>query len=210
MCAKIVFDFDGTLADSLSVALRVYNQLAVPKNLRTIDLVEWQKVRTMSVPQGLKYVGVRSYQLPGLLSKGRRELQAHAGDIRLFAGIKPLAKQLVKDGHQLYVLSTNSRIVVQTVLEKEALDTMFDILNSAPVFGKAAALKKLIKLTHSDPNDIWMIGDELRDGQGARKAGVKFIGVNWGYQPAQVLHAALPVAIVQKPAEIKQIIDSYE
>lgn len=208
--ASIIFDFDGTLADSLSVALKVYNKLAVPKKLRPVDLKEWQKVRTMSVPQGMKYIGIKPYQLPSLLSQGRRELLAHAGEIRLFNGIKPLAKKLVADGHELYVLSTNSRIVVQTVLEKEQLDNTFHVLSSAPIFGKAAAIKKLLKTTKTPTDSVWMIGDELRDGQGARKAGVKFIGVNWGYQPAQVLHGAKPVAIVKKPAEIKQVIDSHE
>jgi phosphoglycolate phosphatase len=202
----VVFDFDGTLADSFKVALDIYNTMAKEKGHAPVSEEDWQRLRYMHIGQGLKYIGVKPYQVPGLLAQGRRMLKDRTGDIYLFRGIPALIKRLSSEGHNLFVLSTNSKIIVEKVLTDGGVNEYVKVLKSAPLFGKAAVLKKLTKQTGSKSEDVWMIGDEIRDGQAARKAGVNFIAVNWGLQPKEILESTKPRAIAMVPSDIADLI----
>lgn len=74
------------------------------------------------------------------------------------------------------------------------------------MFGKSRLLKKLMKekkIPHADP--IY-IGDEIRDVEAAKKAGIKVIGVTWGYNTKMALLTSHPDHVVEKPEELKSII----
>lgn len=202
----VVFDFDGTLADSLTVALSVYNDIAAQKSFKQIDSVDWEKLRYMSIGQAMKYVGVKPYHVPGILAAGRRELHNHVGSIHLFEGIPDVINKLHNQKHQLFVLSTNSRKTVLSVLSEAGISDKIQVLSSAPIFGKAAALKKLAKKMNIDPGQLWMIGDELRDAQAAKKAGAKCIAVTWGLQPKVILERGKPTNIAYTPDDIVKIL----
>lgn len=210
MSSVIVFDFDGTLADSLSVMLRVYNEIAAMRGLLEVRDAEWQKLRRMRITEGLRFIGVKPYQVPGLLALGKRQLQAHKHEISLFAGIADVIKQLSEAGHELYVLSTNSKDIVQSVLAKHGLIEFVHVLGSSKIFGKAQAVRHLIKKLKVDPGNVWMIGDEIRDIQAAKRAHVRIIAVAWGAQPEDILSAAGPTAIASKPQEIVSLLNTRQ
>lgn len=204
--SHIVFDFDGTLADSLPVLLKVYNELAPKWGTNHISQADWPRLRQLPFTQGIKEIGVRPYRIPALLAEGKRELQAHSHEIELFPDVPNLIRQLHDDGYQLHILSTNSTAVVRTVLDKAELNPYLGILRSSRYFGKAQALRRFLKQNKVSARDVWMVGDELRDGAGARKVGIRFVAVSWGFQPAEVLSQENPVAIVRKPSDIRKII----
>lgn len=206
--ALIVIDFDGTMANSLAVAINVYNQIAKRKGFVKLTDENWEIVRRMSATKALKFAGIKPYHLPGIIAEGRKQFVALRDQIHLFKGIDTVIKQLSED-HQIFVLSTNSKQVVQDVLDGADLRDYVTIMKSAPLFGKAGVVKKLAKKQKVALNNVWMIGDELRDAQAARKAKVKFIGVTWGLQPEAVLKKAKPTAIANKPDEITKIIRNY-
>ena len=205
--ALLVFDFDGTMANSLAVAIDTYNQIAENKGFTKLDNKNWETVRQMSIPKALKYAGIKPYHVPGIIAEGRKQFLAHRDRIHLFEGIDDVIKQLAKD-HQIFVLSTNAKPVVEAVLQEASLQNYVTIMKSAPVFGKAGVVKKLAKKEDTSLEDVWMIGDELRDAQAARRIKVKFIGVTWGLQPESVLNKAQPTAIANKPGEITKIIQN--
>ncbi|MEO8863336.1 MAG: HAD hydrolase-like protein [Candidatus Saccharimonadales bacterium] len=205
--AVIVFDFDGTLADSQSVILDIYNKSISPKwNLRPVSHADFKELRLMSLRKGARYIGLKPYQLPAILAEGHRLILAHTGDIKLFPKIPKLIEKLAGQGHKLYVLSTNSESVIHQVLESYNVAQHVHVLKSSRLLGKATALKKLLKDTNSKPDDMWMVGDEVRDIVAAHKAGVKSLAVTWGFQPSILLEAQSPTAIAHNRIELKTIL----
>lgn len=202
----IVFDFDGTVADSFHVALSIYNEMAEQRGFRHVSETDIPTIQTMTIPQGLKFTGIRAYQVPGLLTSGKKEFEKRQAEIKLFKGMDDVIKELHKAGHELYILSTNSKKVVQQVLERFGLDTYVTVLGSAPVFGKASALRKLCRKLRIRTDEMWMIGDELRDAMASKKAGTKHIGVTWGLQTKDVIIKANPTAFADKPSDILRIL----
>lgn len=203
----IVFDFDGTLADSLEVMLGIYNELAESRDLRRVTPEDWEQLRMGTIAQGIKWIGIKPFQIPGLLTQGLRMVEPRTADIKLFPAIIPVVQELAAEGHTLFVLSTNSQKVIQEVLNKHGIGEEMTVLKSSKVFGKASALKKLVKTNQVEPSSVMMIGDEVRDMVAAKKAGVRPVGVNWGFQPGDTLAALGGVTLIRTPEELLKLVN---
>lgn len=202
MSKTIIFDFDGTIADSIDVMLQIYNELAEVRGMRHVTEADWLELRKGTIAKGLKWTGAKPIQLPGLLAQGLKLVEARTADIKLFPEMIPVIQKLAGEGNALFVLSTNSQAVIQDVLNKHGIGQQMEVLKSSRVFGKASALKRLIRTHNLDPNNVWMIGDEVRDMQAAKKAGVHPVGVSWGFQPGETLEALGGVELVKKPNDL--------
>lgn len=204
----IIFDFDGTLADSLEVVVKLYNQIAADYGFRQIHKADWPKVRRMGIGEAMKFTGIKLSQIPKLYSIGKRELIQHADDIELYPDILEVIKVLKHAGHDLYLLSTNSNQVVKRVLKKYELDSDIKVLKTPSLFGKARSIRQLLRRHHLDPSKVWMVGDEVRDIEAAHRAGVKILSVSWGLQDKAVLAKEGYDALAKTPEDIVRIINS--
>jgi phosphoglycolate phosphatase len=205
----LIFDFDGTLADSLTVMLDIYNHEIAPKwNLRTVTSDDWHRLRQSSITKGLRYVGVKPYQLARLLTEGKRLVKARSSEIKLFPGAAKLIKQLAKDGHEIYALSTNDQALIRDVLRGAGIEEQIHVLKSPRIFGKANSLRRLLRQTGAQAASAWMIGDEVRDMVAARRVGMNAMAVTWGFQPEVTLAALKPQAIARQLEDIPKLIQS--
>lgn len=203
--SAVIFDFDGTIANSFPVLFKVYNEMAQKRGYKIVKWEEWELIRRMSIPKALRYVGIKPYQVPSLLGTGRRQLLEKADEIEIFNGMDKVINTLSANKHKIFILSTNAKEVVLKVLKKADLDKKVHTLNTTAVFGKATAIKQLIRRYRLDKKDVWLVGDELRDIQAAAKAKVNSIAVAWGLQPADLLQQANPTKLVQKPSDFYEI-----
>lgn len=203
----IIFDFDGTLADSLVVLLEIYNELAGHKGFRAVSQEDWVRLRQGSIAEGLKWTGIHPVQVPGMLTQGLRLLKPRTSEIKLFPDMIRLVHELADEHTQLFVLSTNAQDVIREVLDKHGIGSELEVLKSSRVFGKAQAIRKLVRSHQLDPNRVWMIGDEVRDMRAAVRAGVHGIGVSWGFQPPETLQAVAPTIVIAKsPRQIARLV----
>ena len=76
----------------------------------------------------------------------------------------------------------------------------------ASLFGKAAKFKAVLKRTGITAPDALCIGDEVRDGEAARQAGIDFGAVCWGYAKPEALQQASPVLVFESVADIARLI----
>jgi phosphoglycolate phosphatase-like HAD superfamily hydrolase len=70
------------------------------------------------------------------------------------------------------------------------------------MFGKAARLRAVIRARAVSPEQTIYIGDEIRDGEAARKTGVAFGAVGWGMHTEQSLRTMNPKFFFSSPPEI--------
>ncbi len=204
--AYIIFDFDGTLADMKRLIMEVGNEIAAKKGWPAVDEATYQELSKGNIKDGLKHLGIPLREVPFALLQARRMLMLRTGEIELFPGIHDLVEALRQAGHELFVLSTNSRKLIQAVLVRHELDDKLTVLPSSGLFGKAPALKRFMRSRRASKQEVWLIGDELRDMEAAKRAGVHHIAVTWGLQHPDTLRGAHPEFVVDKPQQITQLV----
>ena len=205
----VVFDFDGTLADSEKTIISIYDYFAVKNNRPELSEEIKQKLRDGTTRQALKWAGVRFWQIPRLLNVARGEYKKRSSKVRIFPGIKGVVKNLSKS-YDIYILSTNSEKTVRKILKNNEFKTEVNVLKGSSVFGKDKALKKLQRSHKYNRSLSWMVGDEMRDIAAGNKAGLNSVGVTWGLQSEKGLRLARPDHIVNSPEELLAIIENKE
>ncbi len=197
----VIFDFDGTIADSWPAIIQVAE--GVMKRKRPYNEEEITALRDMPLPELMKVLGVPKWKLPILLYRGRRMLRARMHGIPLHEGMATTLEQLHAKGVPLYVLSSNSTENVQKYLQWHKLTHCFSgVYGGASLFGKASRLLKLIDETGTSVTDSWYVGDEMRDVTAARAVGLRVASVTWGYNTRAALLSKEPDVVVDDAAAL--------
>jgi phosphoglycolate phosphatase len=74
----------------------------------------------------------------------------------------------------------------------------------ASIFGKAPRLKAMVRRSGIDPRNVIYVGDEVRDAEAARKAGISFGAVSWGLHRLETLCSQNPREIFVTPSELAE------
>lgn len=202
----IVFDFDGTLADSLSVAVETYNRIAPGLGLKMVEDVE--AARSMPTRRLLKHLGVRFWRLPRLIRTFRTAATEHAGELRLHPGLPELLRRLHAQGARLGILSSNSEENIRACLRANHVEDVFAFVIGYPkLFGKAKALRRILKQERLPRDELLFVGDELRDIEAGYKARVATAAVTWGFHAVSLLESAKATYLVREPTELIPILD---
>ncbi len=202
----VIFDFDGTIVDSLAAVIKVFEDVTKrPHRFTPKEVEELQHKDPLQIALELN---VPKWKIPWLLIKGRRMFRDHMRSIKVHAGIAEVIKSLHEQGMPLFVLSSNSKANVQKYLRWHELDSFFtNVYGNAGLLGKTRKLHTLFKNEGVDAADSWYIGDETRDIIGAHSAGLRVIAVSWGYNSRIALADKEPDALIDTPAEILPILN---
>lgn len=197
---NIIFDFDGTLADSFEVALEVAHELT---GIARLAPAEMTRLRRLPVLKILRELNIPARRLPRLVLQGRQRMSERMDEVHPFAGIPEALAALHKQGHQLLVISSNSERNVRTFLRTHTLEQYFGgVHGGVGLFDKAGALRKVLRRRKLAREACYYVGDEVRDIAAAQKAGIPIVAVGWGYQDPEALAARQPFALVQSPGDL--------
>jgi phosphoglycolate phosphatase len=202
MYKLVIFDFDGTLADSARWLARELNPLARRFGFRQVNESEIEALRGRDTHDVLRLLGVPAWKLPFIARRLRRRMAEDAETIQLFPGAKALLRRLACQGVVLGVVSSNSAENVQRILGPEAAALVEHYECGAALFGKAAKFRKLVRRARVKPCETLCIGDETRDIEAAREAGLASGAVAWGYARREVLAERAPTWFFETPDEV--------
>lgn len=207
MKRAVIFDFDGTIAESLPAAIQVFEELTSRPERFTAEQI--QGMRDLSVPELLATLRVSKWKIPLLLFRGRRMLRAHMKGIGVHNGVAAVIKQLHEDGIPLYVLSSNSTENVRNYLQHHHLIQYFTgVYGGASVFGKAPLILRLLQREKIAKTKSWYVGDETRDVSAARAVGLHIASVTWGYNTRAALATKKPDVLVDTAPELQEAIEA--
>lgn len=191
----IIFDFDGTLADSAPWFIGTLNDIAKAHGFRSVNEHEIAMLRGKPNREIIRYLGIRFWQMPAIARELRKRSLEAAGMIRLFDGVPGLLQQIKSSGAQLAVVSSNGEEAVRRVLGTSA--AMIDHYScGVSLLGKAARFRQLQRMLKLQPRQVLAVGDEGRDVEAAHRAGFASAAVTWGYATKDALQRCSPTFIV--------------
>ncbi|MBN1575902.1 MAG: HAD-IA family hydrolase [Chitinispirillaceae bacterium] len=199
----LIFDFDGTVADTMEMLGRIYNRIAPEYNCRPIA-DELREVLRKGRPQDLiKEYGMPPLKMPVVVLRMRKEVSGCIAQVKPIRGIAAALRELKSAGYTLGIISSNAPENVRTFLAVNDLCGLFDFIQSSKhVFGKAAVIKRLMRKRGISSRQTIYIGDETRDIEAARKASIPVVAVSWGYQAREILQSLQPDRIADDPKEL--------
>lgn len=209
MIKIVIFDFDGTLADTFALIFAITNNLSVEFGYKQPKKEEITEIEKLSPLQMINQSGISIFKVPFLLRRIRAEVQKEINSVSLFSGIQEMLLALKQNGYQLGIITSNSHKNVEFVLQKYDLLIFDFIISSATLFGKDKVIKKYLKTENIQSEDIVYIGDEVRDISAAKKAKIKVIAVTWGFNSREVLSDYQPDALVDRPQELMTVINNF-
>ncbi len=199
----IIFDFDGTIADSFDAVFNISNRLADEFGYPHTALEDVHQLKNLSSREILRRSKVPFFKLPFLLRRLRIELNREIAGLQPIPGIKEALLELKHQGHHLGIVTSNSRQNVMAFLKAQAMDDLFDFIDSGlTLFGKGRIIQQILRQNRIDPVNVIYVGDETRDVEAARKIGIKVIAVCWGFNSCEVLAAQSPDALILQPTEL--------
>lgn len=198
----IIFDFDGTLADSAPWMSGVFNDLARAHGFRTLDADEMAMLRGRGNREIVKYLGVPAWKMPAIAMDMRKRAAAAAPTLKLFAGVPEMLRGLHAKGIGLAIVSSNAEPTIRQVLGPELAGLVAHYGCGASIFGKGAKFKAVMKAAGVTPAETVSVGDEVRDIEAARGLGVPAAAVAWGYATQAILAAQTPDHMFDRPEQI--------
>ena len=199
----IVFDFDGTIADTFSMALSTFNPVARELKIREIAPDDFDMIRSQGSRELMKTFGVSRWRLTRVLLRLRKEMTKAIDQTKVIEGMREALTELQKKGYELGILTSNSVKNVELFLELHDMKHLFNFIYSGKnIFGKKKVMLKMMRREKIDRERIVYVGDETRDVEASHKARIPVIAVTWGLNNRAVLEKSRPTRITDNPQDI--------
>lgn len=209
MPSVILFDFDGTVADSMDAVMRIGNRLAPKFGTPIVTAEKVERWKQLHLREVLNEAEVAWWKLPCLLRRMRRELHHEVQTIDPVPGMPAVLRSLQQSGFRLGILTSNAKGNVEAFLHHHNLEDCFDMAcTQASLFGKRRMLKRCLKRYGLSAAETVYVGDETRDIAAARACGVKAIAVEWGFNSRSALLTVQPDAVATQPTDLLTLLMS--
>lgn len=210
----IIFDFDGTIADTIDLAMHIFNKVAKEFNCEPIKEKDRDLIRSKRPQELLKSFGVTRLQLTSIILRIRKEMSYAIPNMKIVTGINNALREINNSEFRLGILTSNSKDNVKAFLENNDLIDIFDFIYSEKnFFGKKKIINRMLNHEQISKKNVIYVGDETRDIEASKKAGIPVIAVTWGLNDREILAMAQPDQIVDSPDDllacIKQILNDH-
>lgn len=201
----VIFDFDGTLADSIGWFFSVVNDVAQRYDFRQMTAEQREELRRKPPLEILNALGIPKWKLPAIAMHMRALAAQNIDQIKLFGWVGDLLLELKSNGVMIAVVSSNSAANIQQILGPYA-PLVDHYETGASLFGKSMKFRRALKALNAEPEDAVSVGDEVRDIDAAHRAGVVSIGVAWGASHDEALIAARATKLAATSNELWELL----
>src|SRR5579883_1102110 len=206
----IIFDFDGTIADTVDALVCIANRLAEVFGYVPIAPEDLAMLKNLSSREIIKYSGIPLFKIPFLVKKVKSELKSKIPELKPIPGVKDVLIVLKSQGNRLGIITSNSQDNVTEFLKANNLEDLFDFIYSGvTIFGKTTIINNVLKQQQLNPQKVIYVGDETRDIEASKKANIKVIAVAWGFNSAEVLASQNPNFLIYQPSELLEVVNNH-
>jgi phosphoglycolate phosphatase len=198
----VIFDFDGTIADTFDAGVRILNKLAGEFGFRPLQPKDLEKARDMRTHQLVRFLGVPARKMSRIARRGSEELHSCIHEIQPLRGMPEALRELRRLGYSLGIVTSNTELNVNIFLRNHGLEFFEFIRCSSKLLGKARMIRSVIRKQHVHAVDILFVGDETRDIEACQRVGIRIAAVTWGYNSRRSLVAMKPDFVFDDPQEL--------
>ncbi|WP_177184738.1 HAD-IA family hydrolase [Sporolactobacillus nakayamae] len=206
MLKAILFDFDGTLADSKETFLSAYNELAQRHDYKKVTVEALDTLKSCSMRERCAMLGIPFHKIPFLVGEFSKRYQNSLTNIPLMVGVREMLGELSAAGYALAILSSNEEKNIRVFLKNHGLDCFSTVMCSKKLFAKDRLIRKYLKQNCLTPSQVVYIGDEERDILASRKSGIRVIWAAWGFDGIENVRKAGPDFIANHPEEVAPLV----
>lgn len=199
----LIFDFDGTLANTIEAGIGIYNEMAGQYGLKAVTAAEVSELRKLNTRALLDQLGISRLLAIKLGARIKKALHARMAGVETIPGMKEAVLALHREGFRLGILTSNSAENVRLVLKRfDLLDCFLFIEAGVSLFGKAHRIANVLRKS-GVPADLAMyVGDETRDMEAARESQVSGVAVCWGTNGREAMETEGPDYCIDDPHEL--------
>lgn len=212
MIKFVIFDWDGTLADSIGQIIACKVSLAKKYNL---TLPSEEIIKNVL---GMKFETALETCFPNVssddLSKIRKEfdglMQTDNSQASLFPEANTVLNILKKRGTRLAIATSKSRKWLDKAIKYNNLVGEFDITCCGEEYEEKpnpAMLEHIIMKFNLAPQECLMVGDTTTDILFANNAGIRAIGVTFGAHSMEKLKSLAPLALINEWGQLPEVIE---
>ena len=193
----VLFDLDGTLADTLPLCIEAFRLAVEPATGRS--LADAEIIATFGPSEeGTIHALAPQHYAESLAAYLRHYERLHAQYPAPFAGITALLQDLRDRGIRLGLVTGKGAESTRLSLRQLGLDEVFEVVETGSPLGprKAEALRQVLRTWDLAPPEAVYIGDAPSDVSAARAAGVPVVAAAWAATAdSEALQALQPDAL---------------
>jgi phosphoglycolate phosphatase len=208
MIKEIIFDFDGTIADSFEIIVNVFAKNKEKFGWEKFGDEEIKMYREKGIGELLKKSKVSIFKISKAIKEGLGQITEQMTSISPFEGIKDVLLKLKKRGLVLGIMSTNGEENIQKFLKHNEIEVFDYVVGKGSLFGKSGIIKSILKKRKLNKDEVLYVGDEVRDIEACRKLGIKIIAVTWGFNDEKLLVKNKPDYLIKNPRDFLKILKS--
>ncbi len=202
----LVFDFDGTIADTFENGLEILNMLAGEFGFRSLEKQDVPKARDMRTRELMRFLGISTRQMSRIAKRGTEEIGKRIDGVQPLPGVVEILRQAQADGFFLGIVTSNSEENVRRFLANHGLEMFQFVRSSSKLMGKGREVRAVMKSHGLSAREILLIGDETRDIEAAQEVGAHVAAVTWGYNSRRALAALTPDHLFEAPVELMSLL----
>lgn len=211
LTSVLIFDFDGTIADSIPLSFELFQELAVRYHfLQMHDFAEFQDLMSLSLPQILLKLRISPLTIRKALAENKTIGIAKICTCPPFPGITEQI-QTLSQTYQLAIVSSNLADIIAEYLNHYKLEKYFSlIVGSETHKDKIRKIQVVLRKFKIKPSQAILIGDSVRDIRDAKKLNIRSIAVSYGIHSAATLGKEKSDKLISHPQDLTTAISKLE
>ena len=206
----VIFDFDGTIADTYDAFVEIVNNLAEEFGYKPVEQSELAHYKNLSSREIVKQSEIPLVKIPFILRRVKLALRDKIKCLKPCQDVAPFLMKLKESGYSLGIVTSNTQENVLIFLENNGLSNLFDFIYCGnTLFGKHKVIEKALQNYQLTTAEVVYVGDETRDIFAARHSHVKVVAVGWGFNSPEILLKHQPHAFISHPQELFKILDGW-
>ena len=197
MVKEIIFDFDGTIADSFGVMREIFEEHKKEFGFEKFGDEELKIYREQGVASLIKERKIPILKVLKIIRVGKKLMNQKIMSVKPFEDISEVLLELKKRGLVLGIISTNGEKNIKDFLKINKIDVFDYVVGKGSLFGKTRVIKNILKTRKLNKEEVLYIGDEVRDIEACKKIGIKIAAVTWGFSDEKLLKKNKPDFLIR-------------
>lgn len=206
----LIFDFDGTIADTFENGLEILNLLAGEFGYRPLERADLPKARDMRTHELMKFLGIPATKMRRISKRGTEELSKRIDTVQPLPGMPETLRAVKAAGFPLGIVTSNSCENVAAFLRHHDLEIFEFVRSASKLMGKGREVRGVLKDRKLLASEVLLIGDEARDIEAAQETGAHIAAVTWGYNSRRALESLQPDHLIDRPEHLLELLATFD